>query len=120
MKPTGPTNAVTAKLVEDIRSQGHKEKNKFKLELARLLLRHERKVSPVNIAKIQRVCKDGEVIVVPAKVLSTGEIEKKITIYAKSYSEQAKAKIKKSGGEAFLIQDLLKENPKGSKVRIMV
>ena len=120
MKPTGPTNPWMKQLVEEIRSQGISEKNKFKLKLAKLLSRSERKTNPVNIGKLQRVCKENEKIVVPGKVLSTGEISKPLTVYAKSFSEPAKNKIEKAGGKTAGITELIKENPKGTGVRIVM
>jgi len=47
-----------------------------------------------------------------------GDLDKKLTVAAYSFSEKAKEKINKNG-RAISIVELLKENPKGSKVRIV-
>jgi large subunit ribosomal protein L18e len=73
----------------------------------------------VNLSKIDRYCKDDETIVVPGKVLSMGDLKKKATIAAYNFSGSAMDKIKEAGGKAISIQELLKKNPKGSKVRIL-
>ena len=73
----------------------------------------------VNLSRINRYCKDNEVIVVPGKVLSVGELDKKLTIAAYDFSGNAVQKITKSGSKAITIYELLKKNPNGSKVRII-
>ncbi len=119
MKPTGPTNPVLRKLVEDLRSRGYKEKIPFLLKLADELSRSRRRKVEVNIAKINRICKEGEVVVVPGKVLGYGVLKKPVTIYAWSFSAQAKEKIKNAGGNILTIHELIEKNPIGSGVRII-
>jgi large subunit ribosomal protein L18e len=72
----------------------------------------------VNLSKIDRYCSDGDVVVVPGKVLSMGELTKKVTVAAYAYSGNAFEKINKVG-KAIYIDELVKKNPKGSKVRII-
>ena len=73
----------------------------------------------VNLSKIDKYAKDDETVIVPGKVLSMGDLSKKITIAAHSFSDSALDKIKDSGSKAITIRELLKNNPKGKKVRIM-
>lgn len=70
------------------------------------------------MSKVQKVAKDNETLLVPGKVLSSGELTKKVTLAAWQFSEQAKEKINKVG-KAVSIQDLMKSNPKGKSVRIL-
>ncbi len=72
----------------------------------------------VNLSKIDRYASDGDVVIVPGKVLSMGELTKKVTVAAYSFSGNASEKINKVG-KAVFIDELLKKNPKGSKVRII-
>ena len=72
----------------------------------------------VNIYKLEKLVKDGDVVVVPGKVLGTGDFTKKITVAAYSFSEEAHKKIS-SKGHALTIKELVAKNPKGEKVRIM-
>jgi len=55
---------------------------------------------------------------VPGKVLGTGELNKKITVAAYTFSEQAVQKIN-AKGKCLSIKELVEKNPKGNKVRIM-
>ena len=72
----------------------------------------------VNISKIMTYTREGETAIVPGKVLSLGKMDKKLTIAAYHFSDKAMEKINKNG-KALTIQELLKKNPKGNKVRIL-
>ncbi len=74
----------------------------------------------MNLSKINRYAKEGESIIVPGKVLAAGEISKGTNIAAVSFSETARKKIVDGKGKVMTILDLVKENPKGSNVRIIV
>lgn len=79
----------------------------------------ERPIRVVNLSRINRYCKNNDTIVVPGKVLSMGNLDKKVTIAAYKFSGQALQKIKASGSNAISIRDLVQKNPKGNKVRII-
>ena len=72
----------------------------------------------VNLYKINSVAREGEIIVVPGKVLSVGNLDKKVTVAAYKFSSEAKAKIA-ANGTVMSIEDLLKTNPEGKGVRIV-
>jgi large subunit ribosomal protein L18e len=72
----------------------------------------------INVYKLDKFTKDNEIVVVPGKVLGTGELNKKITVAAYTFSEQALQKIN-AKGKALSIKELVEKNPKGSKIRIM-
>ena len=120
MKPTGPTNPILKELIEKIRSQGYKENIPFLIELAKKLETPRRRRPEVNLSKLNRVCKDNETIVVPGKVLSSGILKKPLTVAAASFSLKAIEKIEKSGGKAITIKELLRDNPKGKNVRVVI
>ena len=48
-----------------------------------------------------------------------GTIEHKITVAALDFSKEAKDKILNAGGKCLTIDDLLKTNPKGAKIKLM-
>jgi len=47
-------------------------------------------------------------------------INKKITVAAWKYSLNAKEKLEKAGIKVLTIEDLLKANPKGSNIKIII
>jgi large subunit ribosomal protein L18e len=79
--------------------------------------RLEKRLAEVNIGKIQRCVNDGEIALVPGKVLGMGEI-KAVTIAGLKFSKKAREKIANAGGKCLSIYELAKENPKGNKIRI--
>ncbi len=119
MKPTGPTNPLLRKLIEDLRTRGYKEKIPFLLKIAEELSRQRRRRVEVNIAKLERLCKERETVVVPGKLLGYGKLSKPLTVAAWKFSKQALEKIDAAGGKAISIEELVSENPRGSNVRII-
>ena len=73
-----------------------------------------------NLSHISRHSDKKETVLVPGKVLGSGEINGKQTVAAYSFSEGAKSKIEASGGRTLSIRELMEENPNGKGVRILV
>jgi large subunit ribosomal protein L18e len=72
----------------------------------------------VNIFKIEEHAADGEILLVPGKVLGEGDLTKSVTVAAHHFSQGAIAKINRNG-KAMTIAELIKSNPKAQKVRIL-
>ena len=83
------------------------------------LMKPSRQRRVVNVYKIEKNAKDGETILVPGKVLSLGNISRKIDVAALTFSEEAERKIKEANGKVMTIKELLESNPEGKKVRIL-
>ena len=88
-------------------------------DIAERLEKPRRNWAETNLSKLDRYAKDGDVIIVPGKVLAAGSIEKKITVAAYAFSAAAAKGIEAAGGKVLTIKDLMAENPKGSNVKIM-
>ena len=73
----------------------------------------------VNLSKLERYASEGDIVVVPGKVLGAGALNKKLTVAAYGFSESAKNKIEAAGGRNLTIMDLAKEMPQGTGVKIM-
>ncbi len=73
----------------------------------------------VNLSKIDRIAKDGEVVVVPGAVLGTGHLNKNVTIAAYRFSKRAVEKAKTSGSTLKSLVELAQDNPKGTNIKIM-
>ena len=104
VKRTGPTNPVTKKTVAELRAE---EKSKLAQYLATALEKPRRARPTVNLSKIERCAKPGETIIVPGKVLSSGNLTKNLNIAALEFSETAKTKISKVG-KLLTLQEALK------------
>ncbi len=120
VRRTGPTNITLRKLISILRKASNKYEAPIWDYVADLLSKPARRRPVVNISRIERYARDGEVILVPGKVLGAGILRKRVTVAAFSFSESALLKIRSAGGRAITIEDLIRENPKGSGVRVMV
>ena len=106
-------------LVELVRSLSKPKVSPIYKAIAYELDRPRRQRAKVNIGKLDAITDDGETIVVPGKVLSAGPLKHKLNVAALSFSKQAELTIKKVGGKAMSIAQLVKDNPKGTDVAIV-
>ncbi|MBI4159288.1 50S ribosomal protein L18e [Candidatus Woesearchaeota archaeon] len=118
VKKTGPTTLALQNLIKELFILGSKENVNLWKRIAQDLSRPTRIRRAVNIDRIERYMGENETALVPGKVLSDGELTKNITVAAYQFSAKAKEKINKTG-KAITIKQLMIENPKGSKVRII-
>jgi len=107
---------TNSNLVETIRTC---KKNLKWLEVASILSGPRRKLKIINLEEIEKQAKKGEIIVVPGKVLSRGELNKKIKVIALGFSEKAKEKLLKSKHEILSIIEEVKKNPEAKGVKIL-
>ncbi|MFH1520196.1 MAG: 50S ribosomal protein L18e [Candidatus Micrarchaeota archaeon] len=73
----------------------------------------------VNLSKIDAYANDTVTLLVPGKVLGSGNVSKKVTVAAFAFSESAKQLISVAGGKAMTIDSLRKTNPEGKGVTIL-
>ncbi len=117
-KRTGPTNTHLRNLIFELRKQSALQKVALWSRIADDLEKPTRQRREVNIYKINKCTKDGEIVIVPGKVLGTGDLDHKITVAAFRFSESAVQKIKNKA-KILTIQELMKSNPKASNVKIL-
>ncbi len=120
MRRTGPTNVTVRKLIRELRKASNQNNVRIWDYVADLLEKPSRQRIVVNVSKINRYSSAGGYVVVPGKVLGAGTISKPVTVAALSFSQKALEKILGAGGVAISISDLVKLNPKGSGVRVVV
>lgn len=94
-------------------------KNKAWHKLAQVLSASTRRFASVNLSDIDKHSKQGETIVVPGKVLSSGNLTKKVKISALGISETAKEKLKETKSEFILISHEIKSNPKAEGAKLL-
>ncbi|MDI6721832.1 MAG: 50S ribosomal protein L18e, partial [Candidatus Aenigmarchaeota archaeon] len=106
-KPTGPTNPEVLKIVNEMR------RKRIYKDVARQLIKPSRRKKGVNVEKIDNAACENEIIVIPGDCLGSGEITKKVTVYALRFSASAKKKIEMKGGRCLPISRLPADNAKG-------
>ena len=84
-----------------------------------LLSASSRKKPGVNVSRIAAYAKEGQLVVVPDKVLGAGVLTSKITVAALSFSASAKKAIESAGGKAISIVEAAKKSPTGKDVVII-
>lgn len=89
------------------------------VEVAALLSAPRRNKTCLNLEDIDKESKAGETIVVPGKVLSQGNVDKKLKVVAFSFSDKAKEKLLSSKCEVSSILDEIKSNPSGKGIKIL-
>ncbi len=87
--------------------------------LANELDKPKRRRVSVNLSKIARNSKEGDIVAVPGKVLASGSIGPSVTIAAFSFSTTAKEKILASGSQVRSLLELLEESIEPSQIKIV-
>lgn len=109
-------NKTNPTLVETIMAA---KKNDAWVEVGGKLSTSRKNRKSVNLKEINEQSKEGETIIIPGKVLSMGELNKKIKIAALDFSENAKEKIAESGSKVLPILEEIKNNPEAKGIRIL-
>jgi len=113
------TNPERARTVKLLRKLAREKKAKVWRRIAEMLEKPVRRRCAVNLSRINRYTKPGDVAVVPGKALGTGFLDHPVTIAAFSFSAKAREKIEAAGGRCLSLEQLASANPKGSNVKIL-
>ncbi len=87
-------------------------------DVANILSGPRRNQINVNLEELNKI-ENEKTIIVPGKVLSGGEINKKIKISALSFSEKAKEKLLNTKCEVSNILQEIKKNPEAKGIKIL-
>jgi len=116
---TGPTNTLLQQLVLELRKQASVQKADLWARIAEDLVKPTRQRRSVNVSRLARNTAADETVIVPGKVLGSGELAHKITVAAWDFSAGARKRITDAKGKCISISQLLKEKPDGKNVRII-
>ena len=94
-------------------------KNKKWIEVAHVISMPRRNRVSMNLDEIGKVSKDGETVLVPGKVLSQGEVKKKIKIIALAFSKNSMEKLSGEKVDFATISEEIKKNPDANGIRIL-
>ncbi len=113
------TNQVVLRLSNDLRKASKKNDAPIWARLADLAVKPTVARRTVNLTKIDQVTKDNDTIIVPGKVLGTGNLSHKVTIASFSVSDTAAKKVIESGSSLMKISELVEKFPTGKGVTII-
>jgi len=114
------TNVQKLMLIRYLKKLSRENNARIWRYVAELLQRPRRNKVEVNISKINRYTKEGDLVVVPGKVLGAGILDHPVTVAALAYSESARRKILEAGGQILSIEELASQNPKGSNIKVII
>jgi large subunit ribosomal protein L18e len=113
------TNPDLILLIHNLKKQASEKDAIIWKDIALRLEKPSKNWPEVNLNRISKHTGDKETALIPGKVLSNGELSKKVTIAAWAFSDKAEEKIRKAGGKSISIEDLMKSNPDGKNIRIL-
>ena len=113
------TNPNHIEIINKLNKKSKSEDAAIWKDVADRLSRSNRRTAEVNLSDINRRAVADETILVPGKVLSNGELDKKVNVVALKFSAKAQDKIENAGGECISIDEIIETNPKGSNIRII-
>ena len=119
VKVTGPTDPNVRLLITRLRKVSNEHNAKIWRTVYEILRKPRRNRPAVNVSRINRYTKDGQVVLVPGKVLGAGVISHPVTVVALSFSGNAKDKVESAGGKCYTINEYLDMNPKGNNITLM-
>ena len=113
------TNGMVLHMARELKEASKKNKAPIWSRLAELALKPSSARRTINVSEIDRLTKDGDVIIVPGKVLGTGGMSHKITLCSFSISNSGAQKILEKGGKILSYSELIKNHPTGKGVTII-
>jgi large subunit ribosomal protein L18e len=119
MRDSNTPNPELIKLIRYLKKQGREKQANIWLDVAEHLSKPSRQRIAVNLTSINRNTKKADTIVVPGKILGTGNLNHTITVAAFDMSGKAREKLKAAKATSISIPDLVEKNPKGSNIKII-
>ncbi len=124
MRTKRKTNPQISRLIKDLKGIARENSAPIWRDIAKRLEKPRKNYAAVNLSKINRYSSANDTILVPGKVLSAGTLEDSITVAALGFSKRAFEKITasvegKGKSKCISIEDLAKDNPKGTGVKII-
>jgi len=113
------SNVHLSGLISELKIIGREKEANIWRKTAKLLEKSSKNWPSINVSRLEYHVEGSEKIVVPGKLLGSGNISKKVTVGAYSFSSAARAKIEAAGGKCIGLDEMAKKNPKGSGLRLM-
>ena len=118
-KPTRKTNADLVDVIDQLKAQSRDTGAALWRDVAQRLSKSRKNWAQPNLSRVTRYAPEGATVLVPGKLLGSGEVSGNRTIAAYSVSSNARAKIEAAGGRVLTYGELMNENPKGNGVIIL-
>ena len=118
-KKNRKTNQSLIALIGDLKEQSRSTGSALWRDVTLRLEASRSNWAEPNLSRLSRHAADEETILVPGKLLGSGEVSGKPSVAAYSVSAGAREKIEAAGGRILSLAELMNENPNGSGVYIL-
>lgn len=113
------SNSELVKTIDHLKQASRENDAPIWKSIAKKLEGPSRNWPIVNISKIEyNASKNGKVII-PGKIMGSGNLSKKVTVSAYSFTKSAVQKIENAGGKCMIYNDFIKKNPTGKDVMVI-
>ena len=117
--PERKTNAQLVDMINQLKAQSRDTGAAVWRDVALRLSKSRKNWAQPNLSRVSRYAPEGATILVPGKLLGSGELTNGPTIAAYSVSTGAREKIEAAGGRIMTYGELMNENPTGTGVVIL-
>jgi large subunit ribosomal protein L18e len=118
-KPERKTNQTLVNTIGQLKAQSRETGSALWRDVAVRLSKSRSQWAQPNLSRLSRYAPEGATVLVPGKLLGSGDVLGSPTVVAYSFSSGARAKIEQAGGEVMSLEQLMKSNPKGEGVFIL-
>ena len=115
----GKTSSVVTTTIEELRLVSRVKQAPVWRAVADRLEAPDQNWAEVSLDKASANLKEGEIGVVPGRVLGTGSARRGLVLAAFGFSKSAREKLIASGGKAMTLTEAADSHPKGARVRIL-
>ena len=112
-------NSVLLHTARDLKRASVQHDTPLWARLAEYMLKPSSARRNINVKRLGQLTKADDTVGFPGKVLGTGSIPHRITLYSFSISASALSKIKAAGGTAIAHDVLISQNPTGKGVVLL-
>jgi large subunit ribosomal protein L18e len=119
VKKLKTTNPELIGLIQELKKKSREKQAEVWRYLAERLAASKRSRIAVNVSRLNRNTKEGDIIAVPGKVLGAGKASHSITVAAFAFSDRAQTKILQAKGNCLSIRDLMAKYPEGANVKVI-
>jgi len=113
------TNTELLDIIRFLKTTARKNNAEIWETAAEHLSRPRRARAILNLNHVARLTNADSLVLIPGKLLGSGEIKHAVKIGAFQYSTSARAKVERAGGECMALKDFVARYPKGSNVRLV-
>ena len=117
--PVSKTNPRLVNLVGELKAQSRETGAPLWRDVAMRLSKSRSNWAQPNLSRLSRHCPEGATVLVPGKLLGSGDISGKPVVAAYSFSTGARDKIEAAGGKVLSLGELMEQNPSGTGVFIL-